>query len=244
MNRYYYDFHIHSCLSPCGDNENTPYNIAGMAALSGLNIVALTDHNTCLNCPAFFKAAKKYGIVPVAGMELTTAEDIHIVCLFPELENAMAFGQEIDSRRVKIRNRTDIFGEQLILGENDKIEGSEEHLLTNATTVTIDEAPQIVEKHNGICYPAHIDRTSNGILGVLGFMPESPKFDCIELNEVSKIEEYTKKHNLSGKKILIGSDAHYLTDIRDKENYIELYDEPYSSSKVRSELFKYLKGEI
>ena len=99
MNRYYYDLHIHSCLSPCGDNDNTPNNIAGMATLCGLNIVALTDHNSCKNCPAFFAAAKKYGIIPIAGMELTTSEDIHIVCLF---ENCFShFGACLIAQLVK-----------------------------------------------------------------------------------------------------------------------------------------------
>ena len=84
MNRYYYDLHTHSSLSPCADNDNTPYNLVGMAVLSGINILALTDHNTCKNCPAFFAAAKQYGIIAVAGMELTTAEEIHVVCLFEE----------------------------------------------------------------------------------------------------------------------------------------------------------------
>ena len=88
MSRYTYDLHVHSCLSPCADNDNTPNNIAGMATILGLNIIALTDHNTCKNCPAFFTAAKRYGLVPVAGMELTTSEDIHVVCLFENLEDA------------------------------------------------------------------------------------------------------------------------------------------------------------
>ena len=79
MKMYYYDLHIHSCLSPCADDDNTPNNIAGMAFLCGLDIVALTDHNSCKNCPAFFKAAQKHGIVPVAGAELTTSEDIHVI---------------------------------------------------------------------------------------------------------------------------------------------------------------------
>ena len=78
MNKYYYDLHIHSCLSPCGDNDSTPANIAGMGVINGLNIMALTDHNTTKNCPAFYEAAKAHGIIPVAGMELTTAEDIQI----------------------------------------------------------------------------------------------------------------------------------------------------------------------
>ena len=78
MNKYYYDLHIHSCLSPCGDDDMTPANIAGMAALKGLQILALTDHNTVKNCPAFYKACRKHGIIPVAGMELTVSEDIHL----------------------------------------------------------------------------------------------------------------------------------------------------------------------
>ena len=104
MNRYYYDFHIHSCLSPCADNDMTPGNIAGMAALAGLQIVALTDHNSCRNCPAFFAAAKKYGIIPIAGMELTTAEDIHVVCLFERLDDALRFNDEVD--RLDIEHMT------------------------------------------------------------------------------------------------------------------------------------------
>ena len=102
--KYYYDLHLHSCLSPCGDDEATPDSIAGMGELNGLDIMALTDHNTAKNCPAFFKAAKRHGIIPLGGMELTTAEDIHIVCLFERLDNAMAFGEYIESRRIfKVR---------------------------------------------------------------------------------------------------------------------------------------------
>ena len=104
MNKYYYDLHIHSCLSPCGDDDMTPNNIAGMGVLNGLNIMALTDHNTSKNCPAFFKAAKKNGIIPIAGMELTTAEDIHVVCLFKDLDTALNFDGMVDSRRIKYHN--------------------------------------------------------------------------------------------------------------------------------------------
>ena len=130
MNKYYYDLHIHSCLSPCGDNDMTPNNIAGMAALKGLHLLALTDHNTSKNCPAFFEACRRQGIVPIAGMELTTAEDIHIVCLFETLEAAMDFDAFVDSKRIRIKNRTDIFGEQIICNANDEPLGQEEFLLS------------------------------------------------------------------------------------------------------------------
>lgn len=242
MNKYYYDFHIHSCLSPCGDNDSTPNNIVGMGVLNGLNIMALTDHNTTLNCPAFFAAAKRNGIIPIAGMELTTAEDIHVVCLFEELGDAMDFNEVINKKRIPIKNRVDIFGEQLILNENDEVIGHEDNLLSNATEVTIDETPELVKAFRGICYPAHIDRDANGILAVLGFFPPSPKFDCIEIRSPEKTEKIVSDHNLQDKRVIISSDAHYLWDIKEKKEYFMLEDEPYSSSLVRKKLFEYLKG--
>ncbi len=244
MNRYYYDFHIHSCLSPCADNDMTPNNIAGMAALVGLNLVALTDHNSCRNCPAFFAAARKQGIIPIAGMELTTAEDIHVVCLFEHLEDALRFNDEVDKLRIRFKNRVDIFGDQLLTDEFDEIIGCEEDLLPNATQITIDEVPALVARHNGICYPAHVDREANGIIATLGTFPETPPFTMAELHDAEKSEAYRAKYPaLQQTRLMVGSDAHYLWDIRDKEHYFELEDEPYSSELVRNRLFRLLGGK-
>lgn len=244
MNRYFYDFHIHSCLSPCGDNDMTPNNIAGMSALAGLQIVALTDHNTAKNCPAFFKAAKKNGIIPIAGMELTTAEDIHIVCLFENLDDAMEFDKTVNEHRIKIKNRPDIFGEQRILDEDDNIIGYDEYLLINATDIAIEQVDELVAAHNGICFPAHIDRESNGIIATLGTIPENSGFYIAEFHDIEKYAEYENQHPiLKGMRIVSGSDAHYLWDIRDASSSIMLEDEPYSGDFVRKQLFRYLKGE-
>lgn len=244
MSRYYYDFHLHSCLSPCGDDDMTPANIAGAATLAGLNIVALTDHNTAKNCPAFLKAAKSYGLIGVAGMELTTAEDIHVVCLFEKLEQAMAFSEEIENRLIKIKNRVEIFGRQQIMDEEDNILGEEEFLLSNATDISVEEVPELVSRFDGVCWPAHIDRTANGIVSILGVFPEDAKFSCFELHSEEKRDEYEERFAfLKEKTCLIGSDAHYLWDIRDAKAYIELDDEPYSSDLVRKRLFEYLRRE-
>ena len=147
MSKYYYDFHIHSCLSPCADDDMTPGNIAGMATLKGLNILALTDHNSCKNCPAFFKACKDYGIIPIAGMELSTAEDIHIVCLFEELDAAMAFDKIIESHLMPIKNKPEIFGNQLIINECDEITGCEEKLLISSTDLPIEDAIKLAREY-------------------------------------------------------------------------------------------------
>ena len=236
MSRYYYDLHIHSCLSPCADNDMTPCNIAGMAAIKGLGIVALTDHNSTKNCRAFFAAAKRHGIVPIAGMELTTAEDVHIVCLFPTLEAAEKFDDEYRSFRILYKNRKDIFGDQLILDEEDNVIGEEEHLLLNASTLSIEEAGLLARKYGAAVFPAHIDRDENGIIAALGCVPETPHFHAVEFRDRESIGEYSEKYGLSDKLILTDSDAHYLWDISEAENYIELEDEPYSSDLVRRKL--------
>ena len=240
MNRYYYDLHIHSCLSPCADDDNTPNNIAGMASLCGLNIVALTDHNSSKNCPAFFKACKRYGIIPVAGMELTTSEDIHVVCLFKQLEKAMAFDEMIGSRRTLIKNRTDVFGNQMIMDGEDNIIGNEEYFLSNATDISVEEVQSLVSGYGGICYPAHIDRQANGIISVLGTFPKSLDFKCVEINKRSNVDEYLQKYGLQDKTVIISSDAHYLTDIRDKENYFEFDGELCGWESVLEKLFEKL----
>ncbi len=241
MSRYYYDLHIHSCLSPCAENDNTPNNIAGMAKLSGLDIIALTDHNSVKNCPAFFEAAERYGLVPVAGMELTTSEDIHAVCLFKELTDALSFGEEIDRRRISVKNRPEIFGDQLIMDGEDNVIGYEDNLLSVATDLSIEELHEFVNGFHGICYPAHIDRDSNGIIAVLGTLPRSFGFETVELRDGNNIKEYAEKFDLSDMTVVTNSDAHFLTGIRDKESYFELPDGLSTPSEVRTELFKLLR---
>lgn len=242
MRRYYYDFHIHSCLSPCGDDDNTPNNIAGMASLSELDIVALTDHNTCKNCPAFFAAAEKYGIIPIAGMELTTSEDIHTVCLFENLADALRFDEFIDTQRIKIKNRPEFFGEQLILNGEDELVGKEDFLLSNATFISVDDVNDIVSSYGGVCYPAHIDRSSNGIIAVLGTIPPDTNFTLFGLHDGERIKEYSEKYGIPENRFLISSDAHCLTDMRDKQFYVELDAEDDSPAAVRRKLFELLRG--
>ena len=236
--KYYYDLHLHSCLSPCGDDDATPDSIAGMGELNGLDIMALTDHNTSKNCPAFFKAAKRHGIIPLGGMELTTAEDIDMVCLFERLDNAMAFGEYIESRRIPIKNRTDIFGNQLICDDEDNIIGTEENLLSNATTVSLDEAPGLVNSFGGVCFPAHIDRQANGIIAVLGAFPENPYFPLAEVHDSERACEYAEMYQ---KRIVSSSDAHYLWDIREKSVFLELDCEREDAAGA---VISYLRGEI
>lgn len=244
MKRYFYDFHLHSCLSPCADNDATPSNIAGMGMLAGLQILALTDHNSAKNCPAFFEAAEKLGVIPVAGMELETAENIHVVCLFETLEGAMAFDGEVAARRFPIRNKPELYGDQIIVDAEDNEISRDPLLLVVATGISLAEVPEMVAPHGGVCYPAHIDRPSNGILAILGDFPPDLDCACVELNDMSKSGELLAKHaSLRTKKFLSGSDAHRLDAIADAAHQISLRGE--TPEEIRKNLIESIRsGDI
>lgn len=244
MTPYFCDLHIHSCLSPCADDDMTPANIAGMAALNGLRIVALTDHNSAANCPPFFAHAARLGLIPVGGMELTTAEDIHAVCLFPDLDGTMAFDAFVAKRRCSIPNRADIFGHQYLTDEEDAVCGEIEELLIPATDLSLAEAHDEVTRRGGVLYPAHIDRTSNGILAVLGTFPPTPLFTAYELHDGGRADALTASHPLLSELVrTVSSDAHHLWDIAEADFALSLPDDPSSPDRVRRELIALLRGE-
>ena len=242
MSRYCYDLHMHSCLSPCADDDMTPANMAGMATLNGLQLVALTDHNSCGNCAAFLQACKSYGIVGVPGLELTTSEEVHMVCLFAELETALTFQEYVQANRRPIKNKPEIFGNQLYVDAEDNVLGEEPSLLIPAGFLSIEQAYQKVTELGGACYPAHIDRPSNGLLGILGSFPPSPFFPTVELNSAENREAYVRDYALSDRLIITSSDAHPLWDIQMAGPSLELDDEPYSSARVRQALIDLLRG--
>lgn len=239
--KFYYDLHIHSCLSPCADDSMTPASIAGMAKLGGLDICALTDHNSVKNCPAFSCACDFYGVIPLFGMELTTSEDVHMICLFSSLDTASEFGSFVDTVKIGYRNKPDIFGRQLIMDEDDNVIGEEENLLINAAAVGIDEAYRRVVSLGGACYPAHIDREANGIISVLGAFPEDSGFTSYELNSENDFDFYVRKYpHIANLRRVVCSDAHYIPDINDRMHYVELDCE---KSGAADAVIAYLRGE-
>lgn len=223
MQKYYYDLHLHSCLSPCGDMDMTPNNIVNMAKLLGLDVIALTDHNTCLNCEAAMKVGEEVGVLVIPGMELTTSEDIHAVCLFPSLERALAFSRYVDENRIHIRNKTEIYGRQVIMNEEDEEIGEIEDLLLPGSFIGMYDAYQKAKEFGGICYPAHIDRDSLSILSVLGEIDPYCGFKTAELADIGRLDELRKLHPiLNEMNIITCSDAHYLENMKDAAHTIEL----------------------
>ncbi len=221
--RVKYDFHIHSCLSPCGDADMTPYNLVNMAKILELDAIALTDHNSVGNCKSAIEAGREVGITVLAGMELATAEEIHVVCLFPNLEAAEGFAAEVKVRIPPIKNKPNIFGEQIYMDSLDNVVGSEEILLVTASSISIDEATVLVAKFGGFCYPAHIDRSSFSIISSLGTFPADLGFTCAEVSQNGDLDALENEYpELANVRIMRSSDAHYLENMTEAKDFLEI----------------------
>ena len=218
MAKLYYDFHLHSCLSPCGDDDMTPANIAGMASVIGLNAIAVTDHNSCKNCEALLFYAKQLGLLAIPGMEINTSEEVHAVCLFPDVEQALAFDAYVYERLMKFPNRETVFGKQQICNEEDEVVGTEPNLLINSVDISFDRLWELVRSYEGVMFPAHIEKSANSLIANLGFVPPDSRFRTAELKDLRKLHEVKKANPyLEGCKIISNSDAHYLEHINEPE---------------------------
>lgn len=232
-----YDLHIHSCLSPCGDDDMTPGNIVGMAAVKGLDVIALTDHNSCRNCPAAMAIGEQYGVLVIPGMEINTSEEVHAVCLFPTLEKALAFDGYVYDKLMKFTNKEEIFGKQQIYDEEDEWVGTEKNLLISSTDISFDGLWELVETYGGVMFPAHIEKSANSLIANLGFVPPDSRFRTAELKDLKKLHELRRTNPyLEHCRIISNSDAHYLEHIHEPELTI-----PVREKSVEAVL-AYLRG--
>jgi PHP family Zn ribbon phosphoesterase len=196
----------------------TPANIAGMAAIKGLDVIAVTDHNSCKNCPAVLAAAEEYGILAIPGMEINTSEEVHAVCLFEELKAAMEFDAYVYDRLFPFPNKEEIFGRQQIYNTDDQVCGTVPNLLINAADISFEGLWELVRGYGGIMFPAHVDKTANSLIANLGFIPPDSKFTAAEVKDLKKLHPLKKANPyLESCRIISNSDAHYLEHIHEPE---------------------------
>ena len=229
--RLFCDLHIHSCLSPCGDELMTPNNIAGMAMLKGLDAIAVADHNCARNLPALAKTCAAMGVLLLPAMELTTAEEAHLLSYFPTVEAALEFSEEIHAYLPPILNRPDLFGAQQVLNEDDEPAGVEDTLLLSALSLSLDELVGRINARGGAAVPAHINRGNNGLLNVLGFLPPGLDIAAVEVWRALPCAL-----DVSALRVLHSSDAHYLENMLEREVSYEV------AEKSVEALFAYNKS--
>ena len=231
----YYDFHIHSLLSPCGDKDMTPNNIVNMAMLSGLDAIAVSDHNSIGNVRSAMEVGKACGVTVIPAMEVETAEEVHILTLYPSMDSAEEAYKEVYKSLPSIKNRPEIFGEQVYMDAEDNIVGYEDKLLISPTSLSINNLFDLVRSVGGLFIPAHVDRHSYSVLTNLGFIPDDLDIRQIEVSKyVEDLPAYlSNRPDLEKYFIFRNSDAHYLQDIAEKNSYLDI--------KNISELFGGLK---
>lgn len=214
------DLHIHTALSPCSVSDMTPNNIVNMSLLSELDVIAITDHNSCENIQAVLDVAKETDLLVIPGIEVETKEEIHVVCLFPDIELAYNVQEVVYNHLSKRKNKTKIFGEQTLFNSEDDEIGQVDKLLSFATNISLDELLELCRINNGLCIPAHIDRPSYSIISNLGMIPEHMRISTLEISRHSKMGAYREKY--SNYRLIQSSDAHELAFIGICEQTLEV----------------------
>lgn len=217
----YYDLHIHSCLSPCADNDMTPANICAMAKLKGLDMIAVTDHQSAGNLRAAAACARREGLSFVPGIEVCTREEVHVLAYFAELDAAERMGAYCARHLPGIKNRPALFGDQLYVDENEQVTGQEDRLLLAALDRSLHEVCGMIRSLGGVPVPAHINRGANGILGALGMIPQEEGFTALEVSDSLPLDL-----DVSSYRQLRSSDAHRLGDIAEAIRALEIENSP------------------
>ncbi len=223
----------------------TPNNIVNMSLLNELDIIALSDHNTCANVPAVAELCQNAGLVFLPAVEVETMEEIHVLCLFPSVEKALQFEKEVLYPSLpKIENNEKIFGKQIVMDKNDNAISVDNRYLINATTIDIDNINALVAEFDGVAVPAHIDKSTKSLISMLGMADRSMGFNTFELSKNAPSDYVQNEFSLKNENYsyIYDSDAHYLTDIfeRGEHNFFE-----FESAPTPAQIIKFLKeGQI
>ena len=226
----YYDFHIHSCLSPCGSDEMTPQMIVDCAVAKELDCIAITDHNISGNCMTAIKYAEDKDIIVLPGMELQTSEEIHVICLFPTIDKAIFFEKYVKSKLPPIKNDARYFGKHTcILPDGTTYE--EEQMLMVSSDIPLYGLYSLVENYGGIAVPAHIDRTSFSVGSVLGGIDRDMGFPLVEVWKDPSLADF------AGIPYIQSSDAHNIDAF-----FESAYHSIFAEEKSVDAIFKVLKN--
>lgn len=227
------DFHIHSCLSPCASLEMSPRTIVARSKAAGIDCIALTDHSCTENLPAFHAACAEAGMACLYGLEASTAEEVHVLCIFDDLSRAMDFGRMIYSHLPAKPNNPKLFGDQPVVTVDEEVTHFAKKLLNIGTDISFFDLVPMVLNAGALCIPSHIDREMCGAISHLGFLPDLP-YDAVEV--VGKIDpEIARRWP-----VVRFSDAHHPDQIarRFTEVETEAFTVPALREAFRSLLLK------
>lgn len=203
----------------------SPRAIASSLASQGIQLAALTDHNTALNCPAFGSACKEFGITPLYGIEAQGQEECHILCLFSRIEQALQFGEELYELMPPVMNIPQKMGDQVYVDENEDIIGEVDKYLITSAEIGLEDLSERVITLGGIVIPAHVDRPSFSLTSQLGFITDGP-WAALEVVRMPTENTAERTVDTRGYPLITSSDAHYTEHIGRRAFNLDIGDAP------------------
>lgn len=214
MKKYRADLHLHTVLSPCADLEMSPDQIVRLAKKRGIDIIAITDHNSTRQCDMVRKVAEGSGLMVINGCEVNSREEVHALCLFEDDYTRNEFQEFLDHYLPKLPNQPEYSGYQILVDENNGITEEIPFFLGNGLDVGLEEIEKFTHQLNGLFIPAHIDRPINSIFSQLGFLPHELHVDALQISRQSDEAHIRRLYDIHDDITLIkASDAHYPEDI-------------------------------
>ncbi len=200
------DLHLHTCLSPCADEQMQAKAIVRQAQRMGLDMIGICDHNSAENVAAVMKAGSREGLSVVAGMEITSHQEAHILGLFENESDVMRM-QELVYENLSGESDEESFGLQTIVDEWDRVVGTNHKLLVGATTLSVEQIVEAIHERRGLAIASHVDRERFGLIGQLGFIPKGLRLDAVEVMQAASARQNY------GYPVITSSDAHFLGDV-------------------------------
>jgi hypothetical protein len=171
------DLHVHTCLSPCAERLMRPRAIVEAAVARGIGMIGVCDHNSAGNIRAVAAAAGGRLCV-IAGMEITTSEEAHVVGLFPSAASAEKAAREVAGALPRCRQPE----EQELVDADGATLGLEPLMLSAASAFSLEGTVDLVHRHGGLAIAAHVDRRSFSVPSQLGFIPPGAGFQALEVS--------------------------------------------------------------
>jgi PHP family Zn ribbon phosphoesterase len=210
---YLAELHIHTVVSPCAGIEMIPPLIVQEAVERGINLIAITDHNSTANVQAVQKAARNYDLTVMPGMELQTREEVHLLCLFDTVAQMEAWQALVDTHMPPLENNIEFFGEQFVVDETGEFIRRETQLLLTSANLPLQKAVAEVTKLDGLAVPAHVNRQAYSLIANLGFVPPDLPFPALEISRhITPTEARQKFPQLKNYPLIQNGDVHYLAD--------------------------------
>lgn len=232
LRAYRADLHVHTCLSPCTEQDMSSKTILAAAKEKRIAIIGICDHNSTENSQAVINAAREGNIHVLPGLEVATQEEVHVLALFDRLANALKL-QEYIYENLPGENDEEAFGLQIVVNEKEEVLGFNRRLLIGATTIPLEVIIQSIHAFDGIAIASHIDRESFGLIGQLGFIPEDIELDALEISPSLTIQEAKQRFGHSYP-ITCSSDAHHPDEVG--KGYTDFLIEECTVSEIKKAL--------